>query len=120
MTGRIRLTTGLILFVFVAGHLLNHILGLHSLAAMEAGRDWFILIWRNSVGAALLMGSLTAHLLLAGWALYSRRSLKMSGGEEYLTFLLYVLFYRLFWHCLYIKVNKSKWIFAMVNNKFMF
>ena len=81
MTGRIRLTTGLILFVFVAGHLLNHILGLHSLAAMEAGRDWFILIWRNSVGAALLMGSLTAHLLLAGWALYSRRSLKMSGGE---------------------------------------
>ena len=80
MTGRIRLATGLILFVFVTGHLLNHILGLHSLTAMEAGRDWFILVWRNSVGAALLMGSLTAHLLLAGWALYSRRSLKMSGG----------------------------------------
>ena len=81
MTGRIRLATGLILFVFVTGHLLNHILGLHSLAAMEAGRDWFILVWRNPVGSALLMGSLMAHLLLAGWALYSRRSLKMTSGE---------------------------------------
>jgi adenylate cyclase len=81
MTGRIRLATGLILFVFVTGHLLNHILGLHSLAAMEAGRDWFILVWRNPVGSALLTGSLMAHLLLAGWALYSRRSLKMTSGE---------------------------------------
>jgi adenylate cyclase len=71
----------LILFVFVTGHLLNHILGLHSLAAMEAGRDWFILVWRNPVGSALLTGSLMAHLLLAGWALYSRRSLKMTSGE---------------------------------------
>ena len=56
MTGRIRLTTGLILFVFVAGHLLNHILGLHSLAAMEAGRDWFILIWRNSCRGGIANG----------------------------------------------------------------
>lgn len=83
MTRRIRLTTGLILFVFVTGHLLNHVLGLHSLAAMEAGREWFILIWRNPVGAAALMGSLLTHLLLAAWALYARRSLRMSGGEAF-------------------------------------
>ncbi|CAN0594253.1 unnamed protein product, partial [Laminaria digitata] len=81
MIRRIRLTTGLILFVFVTGHLLNHAFGLHSLAAMEAGRDWFILIWRNPVGSAALLGSLAAHLLLAAWALYSRRSLRMSNGE---------------------------------------
>ena len=81
MTGRIRITTGLILFVFVAGHLLNHILGIHSLAAMEAGRSWFVFVWRNPVGSAVLIGALSAHLLLAAWALYSRRSLKMSGSE---------------------------------------
>ncbi|MFT7571255.1 MAG: adenylate cyclase [Paracoccaceae bacterium] len=83
MTRRIRLTTGLILFVFVTGHLLNHALGLHSLAAMEAAREWFILIWRNPVGSAALMLSLLVHLLLAAWALYSRRSLRMSGGEAF-------------------------------------
>lgn len=83
MTRRIRLTTGIILFVFVTGHLLNHVLGLHSLAAMEAGREWFILIWRNPVGAAALIGALIIHLLLAAWALYARRSLRMSGGEAF-------------------------------------
>ena len=83
MTRRIRLTTGLILFVFVTGHLLNHAFGLHSLAAMEAAREWFILIWRNPVGSVALVGSLVTHLLLAVWALYSRRSLRMSAGEAF-------------------------------------
>ena len=81
MTRRIRLTTGLILFTFVTLHLLNHAFGLHSLAAMEAVREWFLLIWRNPVGTVAMMGSLFIHLLLAGWALYARRSLRMSWGE---------------------------------------
>jgi adenylate cyclase len=81
MTRRIRLTTGLILFAFVTGHLLNHSLGIHSLAAMEAGREWFTFVWRNPVGSIALMGSLTIHLFLAAWALYARRSLRMSAGE---------------------------------------
>lgn len=83
MTRRIRLVTGLILFFFVTGHLLNHIFGLHSLAAMEAGREWFVLIWRNPLGGIALSLSLMAHLLLAAWALYTRRSLRMSGGEAF-------------------------------------
>lgn len=81
MIRRIRLTTGLILFAFVTGHLVNHALGLHSLAMMEAGREWFILIWRNPVGTTALFGSLIVHLLLAAWALYARRSLRMPWGE---------------------------------------
>ena len=83
MTRRIRLATGLILFVFVTGHLLNHAAGLHSLAAMEAGREWFTLIWRNPIGSFALVVSLVAHLLLAAWALYSLRSLRMSAGEAF-------------------------------------
>jgi len=83
MIRRIRLTTGLILFTFVTLHLLNHAFGLHSLAAMEAAREWFLMIWRNPVGTVAMMGSLFIHLLLAGWALYARRSLRMSWGEAF-------------------------------------
>lgn len=83
MIRRIRLTTGLILFAFVTGHLVNHTLGIHSLSAMEAGREWFLLIWRNPVGAIAMIGSLIIHLLLAAWALYARRSLRMSPGEAF-------------------------------------
>jgi len=81
MIRRIRLTTGLILFTFVTLHLLNHAFGIHSLAAMESAREWFLLIWRNPVGTVAMMGSLFIHLLLAAWALYARRSLRMSWGE---------------------------------------
>ena len=81
MIRRIRLITGLILFAFVTGHLINHVLGIHSLAAMEAGREWFLMIWRNPLGSLGFGVALLAHLLLAVWALYARRSLKMSYGE---------------------------------------
>ena len=83
MIGSIRLTTGLILFAFVAGHLINHSLGIHSLSAMEAGREWFTLVWRNDLGSVALYGSLIIHLLLAVWALYVRRSLRMTPGEAF-------------------------------------
>jgi adenylate cyclase len=76
-----RLGTGLILFVYVITHLLNHALGLISLEAMEAGRDYFLLAWRNPVGSVLLIGSLLAHMMLALNAVYRRRRLKMSAGE---------------------------------------
>ena len=39
MIVKARLITGVVLFVFVLGHLINHALGVHSLAAMEAGRS---------------------------------------------------------------------------------
>ena len=81
MIVKVRLITGVVLFVFVLGHLINHALGVHSLAAMEAGREWFTAAWRNPIGATAFAGSLLIHLLLAGWALYARRSLKMSVGE---------------------------------------
>lgn len=77
----VRLVSGLILFAFVASHLFNHVLGILSLDAMEQGRRWFLLIWRNPVGSILLYGSLIVHLLLAAYALYDRRSLRMSWGE---------------------------------------
>jgi adenylate cyclase len=71
----------LILFAYLATHLLNHALGLWSLEAMEAGRQWFLLAWRNPVGTAVLYGALGIHFLLALWSLYRRQRLRMSLGE---------------------------------------
>jgi adenylate cyclase len=66
---RLRLGTGLVLFTYVTTHLLNHALGLVSLAAMDAARPWFLALWRNPAGTLLLYGSLLTHLALALWSL---------------------------------------------------
>lgn len=77
----LRLGSGLILLVYVLTHLANHALGLFSLEAMEAGRHYFLLLWRNPVGTTLFLGSLTIHMGFALHAVYARRRLKMSAGE---------------------------------------
>jgi adenylate cyclase len=51
---RIRLVSGLILFTFLTTHLMNHALGLISLATMEVGRTWFLSLWRNPLGTLAL------------------------------------------------------------------
>jgi len=77
----IRLSTGLVLLAYVTTHLANHALGLVSLAAMESGRDWFLWLWRSTLGTVLLYGALVTHLLLALWSLYQRRHLRMPAWE---------------------------------------
>ncbi len=76
-----RLGSGLILFVFVLTHLSNHALGLISLEAMETGRHYFLLMWRNPLGTTLFVGSLLVHMMFALHSVYTRRRLKMSVGE---------------------------------------
>ena len=78
---RTRLVTGLILLSYLSTHLLNHSLGLISLDAMEWGRQWFLLLWRNPIGTLALYGALLTHLSLAIWALYQRRHLRMALAE---------------------------------------
>jgi adenylate cyclase len=80
-TRRLRLLTGLVLFAYVTTHLLNHALGLVSLDAMEAGRVWFLGVWRSPLGSLVLYGSLLTHVGLALWALYHRRTLRMPLWE---------------------------------------
>jgi adenylate cyclase len=78
---RIRITTGLILFTYLTTHLLNHSLGLISLEAMEAGRVWFLALWRNPLGTAAFYGALLTHFALALYAIYQRRHWRISYGE---------------------------------------
>ena len=78
---RTRLTTGLVLLTYLSTHLLNHALGLISLDAMNGGRVWFLALWRNPAGTALLYTSLLTHFSLALWSLYQRRHLRIPLWE---------------------------------------
>jgi adenylate cyclase len=78
---RTRLVTGSILFFYLTTHLLNHSLGLISLDAMEAGRIWFLALWRNPLGTTAFYGSLLTHFGLALWAIYQRHHLRMPFWE---------------------------------------
>jgi len=78
---RVRLAAGLVLLAYLATHLLNHALGLISLATMEAGRGWFLAFWRHPVGTLALYGAFATHVALALWSLYRRRHLRMPAWE---------------------------------------
>ena len=81
VVGRLRLYSGIVLFIYVTMHLLNHALGLISLEAMEWGRGPFLAIWRNPVGTTVLIGALATHAGLSLYTLYRRRTLRMPLHE---------------------------------------
>ena len=78
---RWRLAAAFVLLTYVVLHFLNHSLGLISLAAMEAGRWWFLALWRSAPGTVALYGAISVHGGLALWLLYQRRSLRMPRWE---------------------------------------
>jgi adenylate cyclase len=77
----LRLWCGLTLLAYLLTHFSNHALGLISLRAMEAGRFWFLLLWRNPLGETALFGALLTHWLLGLWLIYRRRTLRMPVWE---------------------------------------
>lgn len=81
MVARLRLISGLILFVFVLGHFINHALGIISLKAMNDALQYSISPWRHPVGEAILIAALLVHVLLALQALYARRSLRLNRSD---------------------------------------
>ena len=78
MTRTLRIVTGIILFAFVATHLLNLAVGLISLEAMDAARPYFMLPWHNPVGFLVLAGSMMLHGALGLVAIYWRNTLQMT------------------------------------------
>lgn len=81
MTRRLRLASGLVLFAYVASHLLNHSFGLISLTALEDARELFLLVWRFLPISLLLYAALLTHMALAFWAIYRRRGILMPPWE---------------------------------------
>ena len=78
---QIRITTGLVLFVYATLHFANHALGNISIGAMESGLALQELIWRSPPGAAILYLSLLTHMSLGFWALYQRRRFRWTRLE---------------------------------------
>lgn len=78
---RARMTAGIILYIYVATHLINHALGIASLETMEIGRDVFLAVWRNVLGTTILYGAVLVHVVLVLWSLYQRRTLRMPVRE---------------------------------------
>ena len=78
---RLRLGSGLVLMAYALTHLLTHALGIHSLAAMEAGGRVFSAVWRTAPATLLLYGAFAVHVALAAHKLWRRRSLRMPPWE---------------------------------------
>jgi adenylate cyclase len=81
MIRRLRLLSGLVMLAYVTMHLLNHAVGLISLAAMEDVLWYVFRIWTNRPAQALLYGSFLVHYALALSALWQRRTLRLRPAE---------------------------------------
>jgi adenylate cyclase len=80
-TRQVRLAAALVLATYLVTHLSNHPLGLISVSAAEAGRAWFVALWRNPLGTLALYAALLTHAILGFVALYQRRTLRMPAAE---------------------------------------
>ena len=78
---RVRLASGLVLLTYVTLHLVNHALGIWSLALAERGLAWSIALWQSSPGTILLYGAASAHLMLACHTIYARRYWRLPPVE---------------------------------------
>jgi adenylate cyclase len=76
-----RLASGLILFLYIATHLLNHAVLNFSLPAADAVLLLQKFIWQGTLGTALLYSALFIHMLLGLWSLYIRRTAGWRRGE---------------------------------------
>ncbi len=76
-----RIVTGLILLSFVTTHLVNLILGMHSIALVEQARPYLTGLWTGPIGSVFLEITLTIHFLLAMEAIYKRKTLRMSAND---------------------------------------
>ena len=81
MRRNLRLASGLVLFIYITLHLLNHALGLISLAVAEKGLELAVELWSSPLGTLLLYGAFAVHFLLALWAVYERRTFRLPPAE---------------------------------------
>lgn len=84
---RLRLGAAFVLLTYLVLHLSNHALGLHSLDAMEAGRRWFLAIWRSHLGTLALYGAIVVHglalpALLASHVVGTRVAWWHTGSDD--------------------------------------
>jgi adenylate cyclase len=60
----LRLASGVVLYAYLVTHFANHALGNVSLAAMEEGLEYHVIVWQSLLGTLLLYSALTIHAAL--------------------------------------------------------
>jgi adenylate cyclase len=78
---RLRLASGLVLFLFVLTHFLNHAVGLISLDAMIAVDHWRTAVTRSMLGTLVLLAALLTHLALAVARIAALRNWRMPSWQ---------------------------------------
>jgi adenylate cyclase len=76
-----RLWSGVILFVFLTTHLVNHALGIFGTAVLEEVQIWRLALWQSWPGTALLYGSLAVHAVFSLARIMGRRAWRMPLDE---------------------------------------
>ncbi len=77
----LRLGSGLVLFTYLAVHLVDHASGLVSIDVAEAGLRVAVAVWHSLAGTALLYTAAGIHFSLALIAVYERRTLRIPSLE---------------------------------------
>ncbi len=78
---KLRLVSGLILFTFVATHLLNHALGIFSVDWMQSVQQWRWVVTRSWPGTIILLGALVTHVGLALYKVAGRANFRLPRWE---------------------------------------
>lgn len=78
---RAKTAAGVVLFLFVMAHLLNHAMGLFGPEALEAARSIRTGVTRSTLGSAILIAALVCHILYAIARILSRATLRLKGWE---------------------------------------
>ncbi len=79
MLNRLRLYSGLVLMVFVTGHLINTALAIISDEAVSGGHAILMEPWQTIPGTTLLLAAALVHTTTAIWTIIERRSWKLPG-----------------------------------------
>jgi adenylate cyclase len=82
VVARVRLCGGMILMLYVVGHLSNLSLGLWSLRLMEQWRHVIMVPWQSWVGQLLLYGALASHVVLGLISFANRRRASSMNSSD--------------------------------------
>ena len=72
-----RIFSGLVLFFYVLGHLINHSFGIFSIRALDESRIIFNYLWRNPIGTTLLYSSFLIHIFINLISIFQLKTLRM-------------------------------------------
>ena len=78
LESKLRLSSGIVLAVYVTQHLLNHAFGIVSIEAAEAYRKTVGAVFQSWPGLVLLYASILFHAIIALRSIYRRSSLRLS------------------------------------------